>query len=204
MRKSAYITALIFLVFAGVVLYIEKAPGKLFAQATETATPAPSFLIDLPEKDIEKVVLTGEAGVVEIGRDDKGLWKMNNPTNPAIDLGTLEMHITTLLDLEIGQTLQNQVSDSILGFDHPTLVIEITMKDGSINKYEIGGKTPIDTDYYARKEGNQPVLLNQNIVSSVTDLITQSYATPTPSPEPVTSTESTPVVSAGPTETPVP
>jgi hypothetical protein len=204
MRKSAYITALIFLIFAGVVLYFEKFPGRISVQATETATPAPSFLINVAEKDIQKIVLTAQTGVVEIRRDEKGLWKLTNPTNPAIDLGTLEMNVTSLLDLEIGQTLEDQVSDSILGFDHPSLVIEITSNNGTTTNYEIGGKTPIDTDYYARKEGNQPVLINQNSVNSVLGLIIQSYATPTPSPEPVVTIEPSSIGTTIPKETPVP
>jgi hypothetical protein len=204
MRKSAYITALIFLVLAGVVLYFEKYPGKIAAQATETVTPTPSMLINLFEKDMQKIVLTAQTGVVEIRRDEKGLWKLTNPNNPAIDLGTLEMNVTSLLDLEIGQTLENQVSDSILGFDHPSLIIEITSNDGTTSTYEIGGKTPIDTDYYARKEGNQPVLINQNSINSVIGLITQSYATPTPSPEPVVTSEPSLIGTTIPNETPVP
>ncbi len=60
-------------------------------------------------------------GSVTIGRDEQNLWQLLQPVNPAIDLGTLEMRITDLLNLRAKQFIEAKLTDEEIGLDLPDL-----------------------------------------------------------------------------------
>jgi hypothetical protein len=185
MMKRGTIAALAILaILIGVTFFLFRGPGAT-EEVSGTPTATPYMLASIPEADVMKVGISASTGKVSIERDSSGLWKLVEPVNPAIDLGTMEMHITDLLNLRVRQQIETQLTDEAVGLDKPTAVFEITARDNTIHKYEIGSLNPLGDGYYARADGGPIVLLNQASVENVLQLITSSYATATPSPEPI-------------------
>lgn len=189
MKRGTIMAVVIFLVMGTAAYYINQMPADQLNTESGTAIPTQFMLVGLNEADIQKISINTPNGNVLIGRDADGLWELEQPINPAIDLGTMEMRITDLLNLKAKQVILTDLSDEAIGLDSPTGQIEVTMKDGTTNKYFIGTKNPLDSGYYARNEAGTIVLLNTTSVENVLDLITVSYATPTPTLEPVGTTD---------------
>jgi hypothetical protein len=202
MKRGTVAALAILAILIGITFFLFRGP-KTTEEVSGTPTPTPFMLASIPEADIMKVDFTSSTGQVSIERDSSGLWKLVKPVNPAIDLGTMEMHITDLLNLKVRQQIETQLADDAVGLDKPTAIFEITAKDKTVHKYEIGSLNPLGDGYYARADGGPIVLLNQASVENVLLLITSSYATATPSPEPigtapaVTTGDSTPAPAPG-------
>lgn len=197
MKRGTIAAVLIFLILLGATLVYNQVQQAAPTESPWTLIATEGYLVQLSETDIQQVTLTNSSGMVIVGRDDTGLWKLIQPENAAIELGTMEMRVTDLLNLEIQQEIGTQPADSATGLDHPQGTIEIVTRDGSVHKYLVGSASPLGDGYYARDENGLLVVLNNVSVDNVFDLITASFATSTPTlasvtdlptstPEPVT------------------
>lgn len=187
--KRSTVFAVIILLFFGLGAYLlTKQPTLEEDSSVSTPEPTPYLLVNLDENSISRLEITAQNGSVTIGRDEQNLWQLLQPVNPAIDLGTLEMRITDLLNLRAKQIIAAKLTDEEIGLDSPTLTAKITTKDGTQRTYRVGSQNPIGTGYYARGSDQQVVLLNIVAVENVLHLIESSYATATPTLEPLNTT----------------
>jgi hypothetical protein len=193
MKRGTIAAVLIFVIMLGATLLYTRNTQSTPTESAWTLVATEGYLVELTEADIQQVTLTNQVGTVIVGRGADGLWTLIEPVNPAIDLGTMEMRITGLLNLEIQQEIKPEPADTATGLDHPQASLEIVMKDKSVHKYLVGAANPLGDGYYARAVDGKLVLLNQASVQDVLDLITASYTAATPTLAPVTdSSTSTP------------
>jgi hypothetical protein len=183
MKRTTLIALILLVVLVGVAYILTEIPLPEIVTATNTPEPTPYLLVNLEENSISEVEITSAQGKVTIGRDNQGLWILKEPENPSIDLGTLEMRITDLINLRARQIITSNLTDEEIGLNTPTMTAIIMTKDGVEHTYRVGGQNPTGSGYYARGSDNQIVLLNLAAVENVLQLISSSYATSTPSPE---------------------
>jgi hypothetical protein len=193
MKRGTLVAVLIFLgLLAATILYTRQA-DKASTEVTITPEPTVAYLVEVSEADIQSVTLVGPMGKVVVGRDESGRWKLEEPVNPAIDLGTMEMRITDMLNLEIQQVIAADIPDAQIGLDQPADTIEVALKNQTIKKFVIGSANQLGDGYYAREAGGKLVVLNKVSVDNLFDLINASYATATPTLAPAEGgSESTP------------
>lgn len=185
MKRGTIAAVLIFAILVGATLLYTQNTQSSPTESAWTLVATEGYLVELTEAEMQQVTLTNQDGTVVVVRGADGLWSLIEPVNPAIDLGTLEMRITGLLNMEIQQEINPEPADSATGLDHPQASIEIVMKDQSVHKYLVGSANPLGDGFYARAVDGKLVLLNQLSVQDVLDLIAASYATATPTLAPV-------------------
>jgi hypothetical protein len=104
--------------------------------------------------------------------------------------------------------LDNATDLSPYGLNPPVDTAILTMKDGTIYRVLVGGKTVNDAAYYAIVEGRPQLhTINTLVVGDLEKLVSDPpHPTPTPNPSasPTLTPTATPTPTPGPTRTPVP
>jgi len=127
-------------------------------------------------------------------RANASQWEMEEPYRAEGDSARLEGALVSLSTAKPRRVLTETAASFIpFGLDHPWLTVEVRLQDGSGQSLEVGDQTPTQASYYARRGGEQAVLL---VESATVDQLNRLVTTPPEKPTPV----STPVS----TDTPAP
>lgn len=186
-RKPTWILLVVLAGLIGFMFYYNNQKALTAIETTPTSSTA--FLFG-PEDGLPSSIKieasTGET--VELAHDADQAWMLKMPIEAAADQGLAEAaasQVTTLRVLdEVGLGLE------IIGLDRPVYIITIGFTAGTVHKLEVGSKTPTQSGYYVRVDGEQIVILNLTSLDALLNLVTAPpYAeTPTPSPAPATPT----------------
>lgn len=178
-RKPVWIAILIFILLTAAAIFLEKRGGEVpLAKTTPTATVYK--VLDHSDKDVTKTTLTTIDREIVVVKDPTNGWRVISPAEVVDGAGVFQEKISEIMAFKVYRLLDPGTSDEALGIIHPTISISLEFSDGSSEKILIGGRTPIESGYYARLKNGDAVVLNMTSVENVMDIFTQFFATPTP------------------------
>lgn len=114
-------------------------------------------------------------------------WEMEEPYRAPADNARLEGTLVKLSSAKPIRVLTETAASFVpFGLDQPSLTVEVELRDGSTQSLEIGDQAPVQTSHYARRSGEQAVLLIESTtVDQMNGLVTTPPEKPTPVPIPV-------------------
>ncbi|NOT53446.1 MAG: DUF4340 domain-containing protein [Deltaproteobacteria bacterium] len=141
------------------------------------------YLVEVPrvqkEKEESQLVLVERDEIVEIAltypdraltlkKNEAGKWRITQPVEADADDPTVNNLITSIIDAEIKRILDEVPQDlTVYGLNAPGVKLKLTLKDGkSLPLVSLGKDTPVGSSLYAQKEGEQKILLLQQILRS--------------------------------------
>ncbi len=101
-------------------------------------------------------------------RKDDGGWRLTRPVDGPADDAAVKSLLTTVVDAEVQKTLDEMPQDlSSFGLDKPSVIVTLTLKDGSQPPPVVVGKnTAIGGKTYVRKGDEQKLYLTASTVQS--------------------------------------
>jgi len=178
-RKPVWIAILIFVLFAAAALFLEKR-GDDVSLVNVTPTPTVYKVLGHSDTDVTKAILSTVDREIIVVKDASTGWKVISPSEVLDGAGVFQEKISEIMAFKVYRLLDPGTSDEALGIIHPTISISLEFSDGSSDKILIGGRTPIESGYYARLKNGDAVVLNKTSVENVLDIFNQFFATPTP------------------------
>lgn len=158
-------TLLLFIILLGVGAYMyfverpkQEAAAKgatLFAAETEDVT---SVQLIYPDREVELV-------------KDGDEWQMTKPVETRGDEAAVKSLLSSVVSCEVTRELKDPSDDpKAYGLDAPFVTASFGLKDGThLPKTQFGDTTPVGSSAYARREGEQVVLLTSSACRSALD-----------------------------------
>jgi len=177
-----------------------------------TNPPAPTdptvYVLEVKDTDVQRLDVRTSAGTVAFERNEPFGWKFADSGDQA-DLSRVGSVVNRLAKLRSSaKVLDNATDLSPYGLNPPADTATLTMKDGTMQRVLVGGKTVNDAAYYAIVEGRTQLhTINTLVVGDLEKLVSDPpVPTPTPDPNapPTPTPTATPTPTPGPTRTPVP
>ena len=184
--RTTLIAALLLALFGAYVYFFEYKKAKEEEEREKDAKKVFSLdwekLEGMKIKDshgsfvIEKIVK--EAGKGDDALVSPEVWRILEPVRTEADSSTLNSIVSTLKNLEVEQVVSESPEDlAAFGLDQPGLEIEMLVSEGEDGPpgLRVGSKSPVGQNSYARKQGEDKVLLlstylNTQIDKSLFDL----------------------------------
>jgi hypothetical protein len=196
---------------AVVVVFVFMAGGAWALNAT-SPPPAPSdatvYVLDVKDTDVQGLNVRTNGGTVAFERADPFGWTFAESGSQA-DLSRVGSVVNRLAKLRSSARVTDNATDlAPYGLAPPAITADLRMKDGTVQRIIVGGKTVNDAAYYAMVEGRPQLhTINTLIVGDIEKLITDPPV-PTPTPDPNVTATPTPAATVtpapGPTRTPAP
>jgi hypothetical protein len=151
-----------------------------------TATPTGYiFLITGSDGVLQSLRISdNKGGTFQMQRDMSMTWVITAPMTGAADQGLSGAAETQVGALRIVTVLDAHPELSDLGLDIPAHTMEIGFLSGAGHKIEIGNKSPTNSGYYVRFDGEKIYIIEQSGIDALLNLLTGPpyIATDTPSP----------------------
>jgi hypothetical protein len=185
-RNSTWAALLVLAVLVGVLVYMNR-EQQAVEEAAQSFPTLPSRTV-IPEGAgaLTRIRLEPASGTtVEVMLDLQGNWQVILPFLGRANQGNVEAAVT-----EIGSMRYlNEIKDvplADLGLDPPVHVLTLDFKNGAQHILWLGDKTPSETGYYARLDGERILVIEDFAIESLLMLVASPpyYETPTPSPLP--------------------
>lgn len=198
-RRSTWVALVVVAILAGVLFYMNR-EEQVVEEVAEAFPTLPSRTV-IPDEDgtasrIRIEAATGE--VVEVALNMQANWQVILPFEGAANQGNIEAVVTEIDTMRFINEITD-VPPADLGLASPAYVLTLHFKSGAKHILEIGDKTPSETGFYARLDGDRLLVVENFAIESLLTFVAfpPYFATPTASPPPPTGMET-------PTATPIP
>jgi hypothetical protein len=123
---------------------------------------------------------------VAFSKDAQGNWQVTAPEARPADPLAVSSAVAQLTNMSLNTTLTTTTDLAPFGVLSPTYTLELKLVDGAQLRASIGDKTPLGTEYYVLRNGEQnAIVINSgNIESLVALLDSPPYFVPTETPSP--------------------
>ncbi len=190
-RRSTWVALVVVAILVGVLFYMNR-EQQVVEEAAEAFPTLPSRTV-IPDEDgtasrIRIEAATGE--VVEVALNMQNDWQVILPVAGKANQGNVEAAVTEIYTMRyINEITDVPLAD--LGLAPPIYVFTIHFESGAKHILEIGDKTPSETGYYARLDGNRLLVIEDFAIESLLmfEEFPPYFETPTASPPPSTGTE---------------
>jgi len=145
-RRSTLIVLLILAGLAAVAIYLQRSGPAEDAQPTPVEASGPLFQFDSQIIGLRLEKAGGD--VLDIGRDDQGLWKLNYPQAEATDSAAVDSAVSQLLSTQIVSTLENGPSLEDAGLAQPAFRLLLQLEGGAQELISVGNESPTGSGYY--------------------------------------------------------
>jgi hypothetical protein len=144
----------VLLVLAGTIWYFNKHP-----KAPETpATPPSPKIISANEDQIQGIRISKPGAEPIVLNNQAGKWVIAEPKQMPADTDAVKSLISALAPLTADRLIEEHpVSLAIFGLAAPSEEIDVTLKNGSVDKLLFGADSPSGGDVYAKLE-NKPAV----------------------------------------------
>lgn len=158
-RKSLLMTVVL-LLLGGYIYFVEVPREQKESEEKK--------LVTLDKDAISEIALIYPDRALTLKKNEAGKWRITQPVEADADEPTVNNLITTVIDAEIKRTLDEAPHDlTVYGLNAPGVKLKLTLKDGkSLPLVLLGKDTPVGSSIYAQKEGEQKILLLQQILRS--------------------------------------
>lgn len=155
MRSSRLLilAAVVLALGAWIYLYERKMPTT-----EEARQQADKVLPKLDRDQVTAMEITNEHGHFRLEKHD-GSWQLVKPIQGPADDGTVGALLSQLVNLKAERTFaKGEVDPGVYGLDTPSMKVELTTKDGTTFKLEVGTKTALGSNR-AVTRGDGKILL---------------------------------------------
>lgn len=154
--RGLLIATVVLVALAGGVYYsnrqVEKAEGK-------PAADAPPQIVSIPDEQMTRLELKrkdGTATLLKRGAGNK--WELTEPKQLAADSEAINSLTGTLAVLNSERVVEEKAGDlAAYGLNAPSLEVDVTKKDGKVQKLLIGDDTPTGSAVYTMVAGDPRV-----------------------------------------------
>jgi hypothetical protein len=147
-RRPTLILLVVFAVLVAGTIFWQRSQDKTGA-AGATATPGSQLLFHFKGNITGLRLERTSGGILELGRDAQGAWKLVNPKADETDVAAVDTAVSQLISAPVLSTLEEGPSLEAAGLATPEYRLLITLDDNSQVVVNIGNVTPIGTGYYA-------------------------------------------------------
>jgi hypothetical protein len=203
-RRSTWILVGLFVILLVVALYLQRS-GQL-SEAQTTPTQGIAYLFDDLEGDVQHLLISAASGEnLEVEGGPEGSWALVEPAGGQADEARIDSAVSQVQNLSIISELENPPALDQVSLDPPAYRMTITTADGQEYVAFIGDVTPIESGYYARRDGGPVVVVSKAAVDSLIGLVEMPpVVTETPVPTGEIGGTGTPQATGAPGETPAP
>ena len=165
--KTTLILLAVFIVLLAAVLVFE--PKKKDAPAKEEK------LVDLASGDVEKLMLKKEDETISFQKDEKGEWQITEPVQAKADPTEVGRLAEDFSSLKIERLVEAEAKDPAQ-YEIPKKVVTLWYKgkDQPV-KILIGMENRLDNTFYAKKEGENRVVLIPSLLKSLLEKKTLDF-----------------------------
>ncbi len=189
-KRQTWMLLAFFLALAGFALYQKYNPSAPRPRTNENATPSATitpveFLFAAGQGTVTSLSIESREGEsVRVERAAEGAWSLTKPFEAAADPSSAEAAASQVSALRILTRLELDPADA--GLKSPAYTLTVEFSDGKSFVLEIGDATPTGTGYYARKDGESPLVIDKDGLDALLNLLSTPpfLETPTPSPTP--------------------
>ncbi len=208
-RRTTVFAVILFVVLLAFTLIWQKYKKNITGNQTPTATSTSHALFSFTETDITSFSIEDTQGhSVSFSKDAKNSWVLAGQTATTTMTTTVESAVTSLVSLTSSTKMDPSVAPVQIGLLKPSKTIIVQTAVGSKFTLEIGDANAIGNGYYARLNGDTPVVVDKYGLDTVLALLTSPPIAPTKTPVPTptisTSATATPGATVEPTITPTP
>lgn len=183
-RRSTWILVGLFVILLAVALYLQRSQQQAEAQATPT--PGIAYLFEDLGGEVQRLRITAAGGdSLEVAAGAEGSWTLVEPAGEQADQSRIDSAVSQVQNLRIVSELANPPPVGEVGLDPPAYRLAVTSADGREQVAFIGDLTPIESGYYAHRDGGPVVVVSKFPVDSLLDLLeTPPVVTETPTATP--------------------
>jgi hypothetical protein len=144
----------VLLILGGTVYYFQKHPKAPDAPAT----PAAPKILSVSEGDIQAIRIAKSGADPIVLKNLANNWVIAEPKQLPADQDTVKSMVSSLSTLNSDRLIDDHPADlSGFGLTTPSEEIDVTLKNGTVDKILLGSDTPSGSDTYAKLDGKAPV-----------------------------------------------
>jgi len=209
-RRSTVFVVILFAVLLAALLLWQRYKKPSTASSTPEATSAIQNLFSFSESDVSAFSIADTTGrSVSFSKDANNAWVLAGQTASTTISTTVESTLSSIVSLTSMAKMEPSIAPEQIGLIKPSKTLTIQTADGKKYTLDIGSVTAIGSGYYARLDGNAPVVVGKYTLDTVLALLDKPPIVPTATAIletptiPATSIE-TPATAPEPTMTPTP
>ncbi len=147
-RRSTLVLVVIFAALVAGAIYWQRSQDKKAPAAEATATPGSQLLFHFKGNISGLRLEHTSGGLLELGRDEQGAWKLIYPKADETDIAAVEAAVSQLISTPVLSTLEEGPSMEAAGLATPAYRLLINLDDGSQVVMNVGNVTPTGAGYY--------------------------------------------------------
>lgn len=187
MKRPTWILVFVFAAFVGLYFYLNRQGGESQDDndlGTETASAAQFLFTDESGIPLGIIISDKEGNVVEIVRNQEGIWMLKQPTETEADQGKAEAAASQVTALRILSRLD--LAPEYAGLVTPSYLFTVSFSGGETLTVDIGDLTPTQSGYYASMTmGDNIIVISKSGVDALLKLLSNppypEASTPDPS-----------------------
>ena len=209
-RRSTVFAVILFVALLAFMFLWQKYKKPAVANGTPTATSEIQSLFSFKESDIATFSISDTTGrSVSFSKDANNAWVLAGQTASTTISTTVESALSSIVSLTSMVKMDPSIAPEQIGLLNPSKTLVIQTTDGSKYTLDIGSVTAIGSGYYARLNGDAPVVVGKYTLDTVLALLDKPPIVPTATVPPETPTApavttETPAATQEPTLTPTP
>jgi hypothetical protein len=189
-RRSTIVYLLLLLGLVGVYYYLSTREPSAEAEATLEPTVEVAYLFSAEEGTPSSFRLEAKSGAaVELERGGDNAWKLIQPVEAAADPAAAEAAASQLTTLRILDTVPD-LDPASVGLEPPEYVLTLKFTSGTEQTIDLGVLTVSESGYYARDPDGKIVIVSRDAIDALLSLLENLPYLETPTPSPVSATES--------------
>src|SRR5262249_24069632 len=151
--RKALLMVTVLLALGAYVYFVE------FAQ--EKAETQQKKLLTFDTETVSDIALTYPDRAIHLKKDAAGKWQITQPLEVEADETTVDNLLNAIANAEVTRTLDEASQDGTLyGLNAPVVKFQLTLKDSKpLPVISLGKDTPVGFSVYARREGEDKILL---------------------------------------------
>jgi len=155
MKPTGLLTATVLLVLlGGTVWYFNKHPKT----PDTPATPASPKILAVPEDQISEVRIAKAGSDPIVLKYANNKWAITEPQQMPADQDTVKTITSSLASFGSDRLIDEKPGDlSGFGLSTPSEEVDVTLKNGTVNKLLLGSDTPSGSDTYAKLDSKPAV-----------------------------------------------
>lgn len=195
-RRITIVLVVILLALGGYIWYtFVRADAPPVNPPTPQATAIPFATLaetDVTAIEVRDVKNNKATRVVRNGT----AWKMEQPAQGEAFIDRVEEFLLDVTRISAPRTVNNPGELAAYGLNPPVYTVDLTLKDGTTTRFELGNPNPDKSYNYIRK-ANEPTiyLIDTTVADTIRGFVSEPPFTPTPEP---TSTPTPPAGTAAP------
>ena len=154
--RGTLAAALAVLVLGGAWWALQPAQGPNLTPAQRKSEAAAAALFPFEKADLVKVEVVRPDGTLVLEERDDGWWLANENVRASRSMVSRVKH--QLHDLTARATIEQGADDAALyGLGASAIHVTLTMRDGSVTKFDAGDPNPTGVSFYVRRAGDDRV-----------------------------------------------